>query len=149
MAALWPDEEEEVPPKPHYALAKSVSLINSKGPPKINVLHAYLLHSRDQLFFIYNRVLDTSLYEWKLVQIAYEYTMQFHLNCLQDGMFLVDFYIMHPEDKDYSAINQQYRLEYHRKQDIHHYNHALSYHLLKPKRDSRLYAKSKGLYPYR
>ena len=75
--------------------------------------------------------------------------MQFHPNCIQDGPFLVDFYIMHPKDKDYSTTNQQYWLEYHRKQDLHRSDNALSYLLLKPTRDSRLYAKSKGLYPYR
>ena len=56
---------------------------------------------------------------------------------------------MHPEDKDYSAINQQYWLEYHRNQDLHRSDHTLSYRLLKSTRDSRLYAKSKGLYTYR
>ena len=75
--------------------------------------------------------------------------MQFHPNCLQDGNILVDLYIMHPEEKDYSAINQRYWLEYHRKQDLHRSDHAVPYHLLKPTRDSRLYEKPKGTYPYR
>ena len=149
MAELWTDKEEEVPPKPHYALAKSAPLTNSNGPPKVNAFHASLLHSCDRIFFIDHRVSDTSVYEWQLVQIAHKDTMQFHPNCLQDGNVLVDFYMMHTEDKDYSAINQQYWLEYDRKQDLHRYDHALSYHSLNPKRDSRLYAKSKGLYPYR
>ena len=34
MAALWLDKEEEVLSKPHYALAKSVSLTNSNVPKK-------------------------------------------------------------------------------------------------------------------
>ena len=108
MVSLWPYNEEEVTYNPNYALSKSVTFTNSNGPPKINSLHASLLHSRDILFFIACRVSDTSVYEWQLVHIAYEDTMQFHPNCLQDGKMLVDFYIMHPEDKDYSAINQQY-----------------------------------------
>ena len=108
MAALRPDKEEEVLSKPHYALVKSDPFTNSNGPHKINALHAYLLHSRDKLLFIAHRVSDTSVYDWPLVQIAYEDTMQLHPNCLQDGFVLVDFYIMHPEDKDYSAIKQQY-----------------------------------------
>ena len=87
MAELWPYKKEEVPSKPHYALAKSVTLTNSKGSPKINVLHASLLHSRDRLFFIDHRVSYTSVYECQLVQIVYEDTMQFHPNCLQDGIF--------------------------------------------------------------
>ena len=106
MAELWPDEEEEVPPKPHYELTKSVLLTNSNSPPKINALYAYLLHSHDQLFFIDHRVSYTSVYEWQLFQIAYEDTMEFHPNCLQDRMFLVAFFIMHPEENDYYAINQ-------------------------------------------
>ena len=124
-------------------------MTNSNGPPKINALHASLLHSRDQLLFIARSVSDTSVYEWQLFQISYEDTMQFHTNCFQDGQNLVYLYIMHPEDKDCFAINQQYWLEYHRKKDLHQSDHALSYHILKPTRDSILYAKSKGLYPYR
>ena len=111
MTALWTDKDEEVTYKPHYALAKSVPLTNSNGPPKINELHASLLHSHDRLLFIAHRVPDTSVYEWQLFQIAYEDTMQFHTNCLQYGKFLVDFYIIHPEDKDYYTINQRYWLE--------------------------------------
>ena len=148
MAALWPDKEDEVPSNPHYALAKSVTLTNSNVTLKINSFHASLLHSCDRLFFIAHRVSDTSVNEWQLVQIAYEDTMQFHTNCLQYGNYLVDFYIMHLEAKDYYAINQWYWLEYHRNQDLHRSDHALSYHLLKPTKDIRLYAKSKGLYPY-
>ena len=89
MAELWPDKEEEVPSNPHYELAKSVPFTNSNGPPKINSLHASLLHSRDQIFFVAHRVSDASVYEWQLVQIAYEDTMLFHPNCLQDGKIWV------------------------------------------------------------
>ena len=138
-----------MPSKPHYALAKSVPLTNSNGPPKVNALRAYLLHRHNRLFCIAHRVSDTSVYEWQLFQIAFEDTMKFHPNCLQDGKKSVGFYIINPEYKDYSAINQRYWLEYHRKQDLHRSYNALSYHLLKPTKDSRLYVKSKGLYPYR
>ena len=69
MAALWPDEEEEVQPKPNYLLAKPVPLKSSNGPPKINASHALLLHSRDRIFLISHRVSYTSVYEWQLVQM--------------------------------------------------------------------------------
>ena len=39
--------------------------------------------------------------------------MAVHPDCLSDGKFLVDFYILHPDDSNFNAPNQHYWLEYH------------------------------------
>ena len=111
--------------------------------PTINELHAKLINGHDNLFFVAFED------EWRLVGIAYKDTMSLHPDCLQDGKFLVDFYILHPKDYWFGAPNQRFWLEYHRPGSSSFVRRKSSYHLIQPTRDSHLYAKSKGLLPYR
>ena len=46
--------------------------------------------------------------EWHLVRVAFEATLSTHPDGLCDGRFLVDFYILHPEDKSFNAPDQRY-----------------------------------------
>ena len=59
--------------------------------PLIGPLVASLLTSVDKLFFISHRVPGSGVTEWSLVQIALRNLLREHLNCIQDGCFLVDF----------------------------------------------------------
>ena len=74
--------------------------------------------------------------------------MAIHPNCLQDGTFLVDIYILHPKDYWFSAQNQHFWLEYHRAGSSSFAAWKFSYHLIKPTHKSRLYPDSKGSVPY-
>ncbi len=44
--------------------------------------------------------------------------MASYSSCLVDGRYLVDFYISHPSDYRYNAINQCFWLQYHSQDDI-------------------------------
>ena len=44
--------------------------------------------------------------------------MEQHPACLQDGRFLVEFYIPHSSDVRYNGINQQNWLQYHSSGDL-------------------------------
>jgi hypothetical protein len=63
--------------------------------------------SSDKLFFISNSIGAGNVREWWLVRVALEATMASYSSCLSDGRYLVDFYISHPSDYRYNAINQQ------------------------------------------
>ena len=60
--------------------------------PTINQLHAKLMNGQDNLFFVVFE--DESC----LGVVTYKATMSLHPECLQDGNFLVGFYILHPKD---------------------------------------------------
>ena len=55
----------------------------------------------------------TTTSEWYLVRVDLENTIRANPNAMQDGRFLVEFYVGHPADKRYNAINQRFWLEYH------------------------------------
>ena len=74
--------------------------------------------------------------------------MQVHPHCQRHGKFLVDFYIMHPEDKLFKAPNQRYWLEYHHSLQPDQSTHSQAYHLIKPSAGSKVYAAAKGLQPF-
>ena len=83
------------------------------------------------------------------MRIAYDATMKMHPNCVVDGTFLVDFYILHPDDRTYNAPNQRYWLEYHEKDQVQRSNHSSAYHLIKPGAESETYARGCWLQPFR
>ncbi len=62
--------------------------------------------------------------------MAFKDFVALYLSCLQDGRFLVDFYMSHPADVRYNTINQCFWLQY--------YNHntptfgTLDAHLITP-----------------
>ena len=135
--------------EPVFAMAASKPTTSALTTPKISELHARLLKSRDCLFFISWTVPSTSTQEWQLIRVAYSDTMSVHPDCIQDGKFLVDFYVLHHDDKAYYAPNQRYWLEYHHQDEPVRMDHRTSYHLVKPSAESELYARRQGLYPYR
>ena len=116
------------------------------SPPELISL---LTGSRDRLFFVAFNLPGSEVKEWKLVRIAYDATMKVHPNCVVDGTFLVDFYILHPDDRTYNAPNQRYWLEYHEKDQVQRSNHSSAYHLIKPGAESETYARGCWLQPFR
>ena len=144
----WGDAEE------YQALTSQVKRhldtgIHAVNLPSMQNLHRTLISSKHRLFFIAFLLPGSEQREWNLVRVAYQASLSANKNCLHDGRFLVDFYILHPEDKTYNATNQQYWLEYHKQKSILQAEHAATYHLLRPSAESETYAKAKGLIPYR
>ena len=65
--------------------------------PSPTTIMASLIDSSDKLFFISHDI-GLGYAEWRLVRLALTDTLTQHPACLQDGRFLVDFYIPHPSD---------------------------------------------------
>ena len=133
------------PPEPSRLDVQAMTALKPEPIPKptVNQVHARLINGRNNLFFV---VFEG---EWRLVSVAYKDTMSLHPDCLQDGKFLVDFYILHPKDHWFGAPNQRFWLEYHRPGSSTFARRKSSYHLVQPTKESHLYATSRGLVPYR
>ena len=134
-----------------------VSVDNSPDPPippqpplvpPIDTLAPKIIQSSSKLFFISHRVPGCSQQEWSLVQVALKDSLKLHPHGLQDGKFLVEFYMCHPSDKFFDAPNQRYWLEYHPTFDGPGTDHKHTAHLIRPSASSKDYAKAEGLTPF-
>lgn len=118
--------------------------------PPTPSLVASIIASLDKLFFVAVKIgsgCDVS--EWRLVRVALADSLALYPSCLQDCRFLVDFYILHPADVRFNAINQRYWIQYHPHQDGGS-NAALDEsHLIRPSESSEAYAKRHRLVPCR
>ncbi len=83
----------------------------SHDAPSIRDLVLLIIASKDKLFFILHKV-GTSCWEWRLVRVALKDSLSLYRACLQDGRCLVRFYIGHPDNVHFNAINQQFLLKY-------------------------------------
>jgi hypothetical protein len=81
-------------------------------PPTITTLSPLIISSSDKLFFISSKIGTADCCKWQLVRVAFEDSVALYPSCLQDGCFLVDFYMSHPADVRYNAINQCFWLQY-------------------------------------
>ncbi len=68
-------------------------------------------------------------------------------SALQDGRFLVEFYVLHPSDVRYNATNQRYWIQYSKQVGIS--NGHLDAHLITPLDSSEDRAKRHNLHPIR
>ena len=75
-----------------------------------------ILNSTAKLFFIAYNLPNERRKEWKMVAVDLTTTLQVHPQCLQDGKFIVNFYIQHPLDDKLRADEQRYWVEYHQTQ---------------------------------
>jgi hypothetical protein len=107
---------------------------------------ADIIRSEDKLFFITHLPPNQSRRKWKLVQLNFPSTMKLHPQCLQDGKFLVQFFIQHFNDASVDLNNKRYWLEYHS-----HENQktlGLKYHLIPPTALSPKLARTRNFVPY-
>ena len=81
-------------------------------PPSITSLAPKIISSTDKLFFIAHKLGNSSSCEWRLVWVAFTTSISLYPSALQDGRFLVEFYVAHPQDMRCNAINQRYWLQY-------------------------------------
>jgi hypothetical protein len=71
---------------------------SSVTTPTITPLSPRIISSANKLFFIVHKLGMSSVREWRLVRIAFSSTMSLYPSTLQDGRFLVKFYVAHPND---------------------------------------------------
>jgi hypothetical protein len=120
----------------------------SPRPPEIDTLAASIIASTDRLFFI-SVVINPSYKEWRLVRVILDDSIALHPACLQDGRFLVEFYVRHSDDIRYNNVNQRYWLQYHKAEDLRSPLDTTHTHLVRPSDTSNTYASRHGLLPLR
>ncbi len=85
----------------------------SPATTELNILTWSIIQSSNKLFFILNSISQNEACKWRLVCIAFQESMSAYPSCLQDGHFLLKFYICHPSDSYVNAINKHFWLQYH------------------------------------
>ena len=117
--------------------------------PSISTLTTAIIKSSDKLFFISNQIGTNEAREWRLVRIAFQESMSLYPSCLQDGRFLVEFYICHPSDSRFNAINQRLWLQYHTDSELLSPLSTTETHLVRPSHTSVDYANRHKLTAFR
>jgi hypothetical protein len=126
------------PPLPPTPAPQSLS------PPTITELAPCIISSTDKLFFIAYAFGEAKC-EWHLVWVAFTDSISLYPSALQDGRFFSEFYVSHPADVRYDAINQQYWLQYCTRNGVS-YGH-LNAHLIAPSDTSEERASHHHLLP--
>jgi hypothetical protein len=108
--------------------------------PKLNTLVCSIIQSSDRLFFISHSIGLNEAREWRLVRVAFEQSMSSCPSCLQDGGFLLEFFICHPSNLRINVINQRYWLQYHTLSKLQSPLSSMDMHLIRPSDTSVDYA---------
>ena len=116
--------------------------------PDITSLASSIIASQDRLFFVAPKQ-SASYREWRVGRVALKDSMALHPACLQNGKFLLDFYVRHDSDTRYNHLNQRYWLQYHTRGDILAPCDKSHTHLIRPSDTSEATAARKNLVPFR
>ena len=100
--------------------------------PELTILIRSIIQSSDQLFFISHSIRSNEAHKWCLVQVVFKESMSSYPLCLQDGRFLLNFFICHPSDSHLNAINQYYWLQYHTLSNLQSPLTTIDTHLICP-----------------
>jgi hypothetical protein len=127
------DDSPISPPDMYNGPPPSLPIASKPEPsaPMILTLAPLIISSTDKLFFIAHKIGTAKCYEWRLVRVAFQDSISLYPSCLQDGRFLVEFYMAHPTNAHYNAINQHFWLQYHDRNAPTfgtmnaHFNHAV------------------------
>jgi hypothetical protein len=117
--------------------------------PATHLLTAAIIQSSDKLFFVSHSIGSNDVREWRLARVAFQDSMSLYPLCTQDGWYLFEFYICHPSDWRYNAINQRYWLQYHGINDVVTPALSTDTHLIRPSDTSDAYAVRHNLVPFR
>lgn len=115
--------------------------------PSAANLAAKLVSSTSRLFFISWCQPASCRREWHLVQVQLDASLSLNPDCLHNGRYLVNFFIIHPKDKAQHPRNQRWWLEYHPASTVARI-HQGDYHLLRPDSYAPVYAKENCLHPF-
>jgi hypothetical protein len=117
--------------------------------PSILLLVAAIVRSTNRLFFVSCKFGNNDAREWRLAQVAFLDLMSLYPLCTLDGRFLFEFYICHPADWGYNAINQRYWLQLHSMRDLASPCSTTDTHLVRPTDTSDSYVPRHKLMPFR
>jgi hypothetical protein len=117
--------------------------------PAIHLLTAAIISSSDKLFFVSHSIGANSSCEWHLARLAFNDSVSLYPSCTLDGQFLFNFYICHPSDWRYNAVNQRYWIQYHGREDIACPDLSTDTHLIRPSDTSDDCALRHKLRPFR
>ena len=116
--------------------------------PEFTILTQSIIQNSDQLFFISHSIGSNEAHAWHLVQVAFKESMSSYPLCLQDGRFLLNFFIYHLSDSHINAINQCYWLQYHTLSELQSPLTTTDTHLICPSDTLVDYAQRHRLCPY-
>jgi hypothetical protein len=126
----WRDENERrelmtdnplfLPPVMHHGPPPlpPTTQADAESAPSITILPPQIIASTDKLFFIAHKIGATNFHEWCLLRVAFHDSILLYPSALQDGRFLVKFYVLHPSDVRYNTIDQRYWLQYSKRDGI-------------------------------
>jgi hypothetical protein len=117
--------------------------------PTIHLLTAAIIQSSDKLFFVSLSIGLNDARKWRLARVSFQDSMSLYPSCTQDGRYLFKFYICHPSDWHYNAINQCYLLQYHGLDEVATPSPSTDAHLIRPSDTSDSYANRHKLVPFR
>jgi hypothetical protein len=117
--------------------------------PAIHLLTASIISSTNKLFFVSHSIGANNSSEWRLARIAFNDSVSLYPSYTLDGQFLFEFYICHPSDWRYNAVNQRYWIQFHGREDIMCPNLSTDTHLIRPSETSDDYALHHKLLPFR
>jgi hypothetical protein len=93
---------------------------------------AAIIKSTDQFFFVSHNIGANEAQEWRLAWVDFNDSLLMYPACTLDGQFLFKFYICHPADWQYNAVNQRYWFQFHGWEDITHPSLSTETHLVQP-----------------
>jgi hypothetical protein len=102
----------------------------------------------DRLFFVSHPIGSGDVCEWCLVCVVLEATMSLYSSCLVDGRYLVDFYLSHPNDYHYNAVNNRFWIQYHSQDNIFGPTSLAHTHFIWPSHTSEAYTIQHNLLPF-
>jgi hypothetical protein len=117
--------------------------------PVIHLLTATIISSTEKLFFVSHSIRANNSGEWCLARVAFNNLVLFYPSCTLDGRFLFEFYICHPSDWHYNAVNQLYWIQFHGQEDMMCPDLSMDTHLICPSETSDDYALCHKLRPFR
>ncbi len=126
----------------------SAPLYSIPAVPSATTLAQRIINSTDKLFFISWKI-GSTVCKWRLVCVVLGATTSSYPSCLEDGKYIVDFYTSHPSDSCLNAINQQFWLRYHSREDLMGPCLSCDTHLIKLSNTSEAYASRHKLFPFR
>ena len=127
----------------------SPAAVRQPSVPPISTLVKSIIDSTDRLFFVSHSLGNPTIREWRLIRVALTDSTAMSPSCLQDGRFLVEFYILHHEDIRQNATNQRYWLQYHPFREIITPTSSTMTHMIRPSDTSESLAAKNHLVPFR
>jgi hypothetical protein len=128
---------------------RPMAFSNTPPPPStMAVIFVDIIRSEDKLFFIaYSQERSQCRNEWKLVRVDFKSSLQKNPGCLQNGRFLMEFFVQRHRDSTLDIRQRRFWLEYHTSNS--HKTLSTSYHIIQPSQYSEQIALDKNLVSYR